>query len=50
VVFFKIPRDLETDHLLSPQNAAVVIIDIQPVQVSSVASRPKRELARDCAK
>jgi nicotinamidase-related amidase len=37
-------RDPMTDHLLTPQNAAVVIIDFQPVQVSSIASRPKREL------
>jgi nicotinamidase-related amidase len=38
------PRDPNTDRLLTPQNAAVVIIDFQPVQVSSIASRPKREL------
>lgn len=37
-------RDPLTDHLLTPQNAALVIIDFQPVQVSSIASRPKREL------
>jgi nicotinamidase-related amidase len=38
------PRDPERDHLLTPSNAAVLIIDFQPVQVSSIASRPKREL------
>jgi nicotinamidase-related amidase len=38
------PRDPTADHLLTPQNAAVVIIDFQPVQVSSIASRSKREL------
>jgi nicotinamidase-related amidase len=38
------PRDPIADRLLTPQNAAVVIIDFQPVQVSSIASRPKREL------
>jgi len=37
-------RDPRTDHLLTPQNAALLIIDYQPVQVSSVASRNKREL------
>lgn len=37
-------RDPRADHLLTPQNAAVVIIDYQPVQVSSIASRAKREL------
>ena len=41
---FANPRDPGDDHLLTPQNAAVVIIDFQPVQVSSIASRPKREL------
>ena len=37
-------RDPLSDHLLTPQNAALVIIDFQPVQVASIASRPKREL------
>ena len=37
-------RDPLADHLLTPQNAALVIIDFQPVQVASIASRPKREL------
>ncbi|TXI03523.1 MAG: hydrolase [Rhizobium sp.] len=37
-------RDPFEDHLLTPENTAVVIIDFQPVQVSSIASRPKREL------
>jgi nicotinamidase-related amidase len=37
-------RDPIGDHLLTPKNAAVIIIDFQPVQVSSIASRPKREL------
>jgi len=41
---FAKPRDASSDHLLTPQNAAVVIIDFQPVQVSSIASRSKREL------
>lgn len=37
-------RDVVADHLLTPRNAAVVIIDFQPVQVSSIASRDKRQL------
>src|SRR5271154_4586810 len=37
-------RNPVQDHLLTPQNSALVIIDYQPVQVSSVASRGKREL------
>jgi len=39
-----IARDPLADALLTPQNAAVVIIDFQPVQVSSIASRDKRQL------
>jgi nicotinamidase-related amidase len=41
---FKTIRDPATDHLLTPQNAALVIIDFQPVQVASIQSRAKREL------
>ncbi len=41
---FATVRDPVQDHLLTPQNAALIIIDFQPVQVSSVASRSKREL------
>jgi nicotinamidase-related amidase len=41
---FQTIRDPSKDHLLTPQNAALVIIDYQPVQVSSLASRSKREL------
>lgn len=37
-------RDPIADHLLTPQNSAVLIIDFQPVQVSSIASRDKRQL------
>jgi len=32
------------DHLLTPQNSALIIIDYQPLQVSSVASMDRREL------
>ena len=31
-------RDPETDHLLTPRNSALVIIDYQPLQVNSIAS------------
>lgn len=41
---FATVRDPVKDHLLTPQNSALIIIDYQPVQVSSVASRSKREL------
>lgn len=41
---FKTIRDPKADHLLTPQNAALLIIDFQPVQISSIQSRPKREL------
>ena len=37
-------RDAATDHLLTPHNAALVIIDFQPVQVSSIQSMEKRAL------
>ena len=41
---FPIIRDAKTDHLLTPRNAALVIIDYQPVQVSSIQSMSKRTL------
>ena len=37
-------RDPTTDHLLTPHNSALIIIDYQPLQVSSVASMDRREL------
>ena len=37
-------RDPLADHLLTPQNAALVIIDFQPVQVTSIASMDRRVL------
>ena len=40
----KLIRDPNQDHLLTPQNAALIIIDYQPVQVTSVASMDRREL------
>jgi nicotinamidase-related amidase len=38
------PRDPATDHLLTPQNCALIVIDYQPVQVTSVASMDRRDL------
>jgi nicotinamidase-related amidase len=37
-------RDPATDHLLTPHNSALIIIDYQPLQVSSVSSMDRREL------
>jgi nicotinamidase-related amidase len=37
-------RDPIADHLLTPQNSALVIIDFQPVQVRSVSSMDKQVL------
>lgn len=37
-------RDPLADDLLTPQNAALVIIDFQPVQVASIISIERREL------
>jgi len=37
-------RDPAADALLTPQNAALVIIDFQPVQVASIVSMERREL------
>ena len=38
------PRNPQADPMLTPQNAALVIIDFQPVQVTSIASMERREL------
>jgi nicotinamidase-related amidase len=37
-------RDQAADHLLTPLNCALIIIDYQPVQVTSVASMDRRAL------
>jgi nicotinamidase-related amidase len=37
-------RNAQTDQLLSPENAALIIIDYQPIQVSSIRSMPRDEL------
>ena len=40
-------RDPRTDHLLTPSNSALVIIDYQPIQVSSIASMDRRSLVEN---
>ncbi|MGB5083145.1 MAG: hydrolase [Methylocystis silviterrae] len=40
-------RDPVQDHLLTPQNAAFVIIDYQPVQVNSIASMDRQLLVNN---
>jgi nicotinamidase-related amidase len=37
-------RDQVEDHLLTPNNSALIIIDYQPLQVSSIASMDRRTL------
>jgi nicotinamidase-related amidase len=37
-------RDPSKDHLLTPENSALIIIDYQPVQVTSIASMDRRAL------
>jgi nicotinamidase-related amidase len=37
-------RDPNTDHLLTPQNAAFIVIDYQPIQVGSIRSMNQKEL------
>ena len=37
-------RDPVTDHLLTPENSAFIIIDYQPIQVSSIRSIDQKEL------
>lgn len=40
-------RDPETDRLVSPRNAALVIIDYQPTQVNSINSMPRARLVEN---
>src|SRR5664279_2459063 len=37
-------RDQKTDHLLTPQNAALIIIDYQPVQIGTIESMNRHQL------
>lgn len=40
-------RDQLSDHLLTPKNAALVIIDYQPVQVGSIRSMDRQQLVQN---
>jgi nicotinamidase-related amidase len=37
-------RNPLTDQLLTPENSALIIIDYQPIQISSIRSMPREEL------
>jgi nicotinamidase-related amidase len=37
-------RDPKKDHLLTPENSAFILIDYQPIQVSSIRSMNQKEL------
>jgi nicotinamidase-related amidase len=37
-------RDPAKDHLLTPKNSALIIIDYRPVQVNSIASMDRLKL------
>lgn len=43
-------RDAKSDHLITPENAAVVIIDFQPVQVSDIKSMDQAEMVENVVK
>lgn len=40
-------RDPKSDHLLTPKNSALIIIDYQPVQVNSIASMDRQLLVNN---
>ncbi|MGL4556971.1 MAG: hydrolase, partial [Afipia sp.] len=40
-------RDPIKDHLLTPQNAAFIVIDYQPVQVNSIASMDRPAMVKN---
>ena len=40
-------RDPSADHLLTPKNAAFVVIDYQPVQINSIASMDRQLLVNN---
>ena len=40
-------RDPKADHLLTPQNSALIVIDYQPVQVNSIASMDRQLLVNN---
>lgn len=40
-------RDQKTDHLLTPENSFLAIIDYQPTQVNSINSMNREDLLRN---
>lgn len=40
-------RDPKTDHLISPENSALILIDYQPLQVNSVRSMDHEQLVKN---
>ena len=40
-------RDQKTDHLLTPENAALIIIDYQPIQVTSINSTARKPMVEN---
>jgi hypothetical protein len=40
-------RDQEKDHLLTPKNCALAVIDYQPVQVNSIVSMDRQRLVNN---
>ncbi|MDO4680653.1 MAG: hydrolase [Aerococcus sp.] len=43
-------RDMKLDHLLTPENAAFIAIDYQPIQVQSIKSMDQEELVTNIVK
>ncbi len=42
-------RDPKTDHLLTPENSALILIDYQPIQVQSINSMDRETLVKNIA-
>ncbi|MDB5284352.1 MAG: hydrolase [Bacteroidota bacterium] len=40
-------RDQKTDHLLTPENSALIIIDYQPTQIGSIESMDKHTMVKN---
>ncbi|KUY30373.1 hydrolase [Elizabethkingia ursingii] len=40
-------RDPKTDHLITPENSALILIDYQPLQVNSIKSMDHEELVKN---
>ncbi len=40
-------RDQKADHLLTPENAALIIIDYQPIQVNSINSTARKPMVEN---